>query len=94
MPDIDDAFASKVSRFATAQELRDDIRNFMKEEAKRKGDDLAKEKAVGELVKMMDAEVPDELVEQELAGMINDLKQQIAQAQMTFEDYLKKARYR
>lgn len=90
-PDVDDAFAKKASKFETLDELKADVRKFMEEDANRKADEKIREEAIKELVKLVELDVPEELVEQELTAMINDLKGKIANAQMTFEDYLGKA---
>lgn len=90
-PEMDDDFAAKVSQYKTLEELRADIRKFMEEDANRKAEDKVREEAIKELVKMAEMELPDELVDNELAAMVDDLKRQITHGQMSFEEYLKKA---
>jgi len=91
LPELDDTFAKKASKFESLDELKADIRKFMEEDANRRADEQVKEEAIKELVKVVKLEVPEELVEQELTAMLNDLKGKVANAQMTFEDYLGKA---
>ncbi len=91
LPLLDDAFAAKVSQFQTVEELKKDISTFLNTEAEKKADEALKEEAVLELTKLLDAELPEEMINQELDGMVSDLKNQVVHSQTTFEDYLAKA---
>lgn len=90
-PDLTDDFATKVSQFKTLEELKADMRKFMEEDANRKAEDKIREEAIKELIKLTDMDLPEELVENELTAMLGDLKNQVANGHMSFEDYLKKA---
>lgn len=90
-PEMDDAFAAKVSQFKTFEELKADIRKFMEEDADRRAEDKVREEAIKALVNITELDLPEELVDNELTAMLEDLKHQIANGQMSFEDYLKKA---
>lgn len=89
-PEIDDAFAKKVSQFETVQEFKDDVRNFLVDQNAKKAGEKAREEAILTLAKQAQIEIPKELVDQELNAMVHDLKHQIEAQKMEFEDYLKK----
>ncbi|MDD5606086.1 MAG: trigger factor [Patescibacteria group bacterium] len=89
-PDIDDAFAKKMSRFETLQEFRDDVRKFITEQNEQRADEKAKEEAILALAKQAKVDIPKELVDQELNAMVHDLKHQVEHQKMDFEEYLKR----
>ncbi|MFH0905403.1 MAG: trigger factor [bacterium] len=89
-PDIDDAFAKKAAGLDTLEALKTDIRKFMVEEAERKANEQVREDAVMALVKLAKVDLPTELVDQELDGMLHDLKHQAEASGMSFDDYLKR----
>jgi len=90
-PEINDDFVKKVSKFKTLAEFKEDIKKFLNEEAVKKAETKAREDAIMELTKLVKVDLPDEMVNSELDAMLKDLRMQIAQQKMEFEDYLKKA---
>lgn len=90
-PEMNDELVKKVSQFQTLAEFKEDIKKFLSEDADKKGETKAREDAITALAKLVKVDLPDEMVDSELEAMLKDMKMQVAQQKMEFEDYLKRA---
>ncbi len=73
LPDLDDAFASEASEFATLAELTDDLRTRMASVKKVQAQMALREKTGEVLAELVEEEIPDALVNTEVSERLNDL---------------------
>lgn len=87
LPKLDDSFAASLGA-----KSMDDLRKRLSDNLKKeKGAEAGREtemKLLDEIVKQSTVEVPDALVEEELNGMMAELRQQIENQGLPFEKYL------
>jgi trigger factor len=91
-PELNDEFAAKVSDKKTLKELKEDIAKVLRENAEQKELDRQRSEAIEQLVKLTKAEVPDQLVEQELNAMMEDFEHQLSHQGISVKDYLERAK--
>lgn len=88
VPELDDEFAKDVSEFDTLAELRENLRVSIEKEreeaARREFEDALMEKAADNIT----ADIPDILVENQAKRFVNNLKNQVFQQGMSYEQYL------
>ena len=87
LPKLDDELAKKTSRFKTLDELKVDVKTYLAEEAERQERDRQRQEVIDKLIGIAKVELPDALVEQELAAMVHDMKHQLEHQGMKPEDY-------
>jgi len=85
---LDDEFAKDVSEFATMQELRQDTANKLKEKAEKQAELELRETLVKKVVEHSEMEIPDSMIENRTAQMINDFAYRVSQQGIPFEKYL------
>ena len=89
VPELDDEFAKDVSEFDTLAELRDHLRASIEEEreaaARREFEDALIEQVAANIT----ADIPDVLVENQAKRFLENLKSQIFQQGISYEQYLK-----
>lgn len=92
LPVIDDEFAQQISggKFATAQELRDNIRKNLEEEKKAKIESELENQLLEKLVGLSEfGELPEVLLENEAHRMVHELEEEVSHQGLKFEDYLR-----
>jgi trigger factor len=87
-PEADDDFAQLASEFDTIEELRADIAGRMTQIARLEQASQARDAVLQALLDQLDVEVPDNLVESDLARRREDIEQQLSRANLTLEEYL------
>ena len=85
---LDDEFAKNVSRMNTMQELRGMIKTNIEEEKKREADMAVRDEVTKKLADIVEAEIPNGMVEREIDSMIGDLEVSLKRNRMTLESYL------
>ena len=88
LPELDDDFAQLASEFDTLEELRDDTRKQLERVKKMQQTSQARDKAVEAVVDAVDIPLPEHFVEHELEHARENIDNQLAQMQMSREDYL------
>ena len=88
LPELDDDFAQLASEFDTLDELKDDTRKQLERVKKLQQTTQARDKAVEALVDAIDIPLPEKFVEHELHHAHENIDNQLAQMQMSKEDYL------
>jgi trigger factor len=88
LPPLDDDFAQLASEFDTLQELRDDTRQQLERSKLMQQATQARDRAVEAVVAAVDIPLPEKYTEHELEHLRESVDQQVAQMQMSFEDYL------
>jgi trigger factor len=89
LPELDDEFASTASEFDTLEELRADVRSRLGRGKVLQQGAQARDKLVEQLIEAVEVPIPENLVERELEYRNQAMTQDLAQAGMGFDDYLK-----
>ena len=88
LPEADDAFASTASEFDTLAELREDLREKLREVKARDADGVVRDRVLQALVDDVDVELPDSLIEDETAHRIRHAEQQAGRYGLTLDQML------
>lgn len=88
LPDLTDDFAKSLGRFASVDDLKKNVAEGLKTEKELAAKEKQRAQMVEELVKNIKVELPDELVQMELAKMTAELSDSLARMNMTLENYL------
>jgi len=88
LPELDDEFAKDTSEFDTLEELKADIKTTMTESAKSQSESATRDRVIDAVVATMTAEIPDQMVEAEIDGMLQDFEYQLRQQGLDIEKYL------
>jgi trigger factor len=85
LPDIDDEFAKKVGQYQTLDELKDAIRDNLKQGYAKRTEQELNEQIFSALISKADFETPDALVEMELEGIIEEAERSFAYRNTSME---------
>ncbi len=89
LPELNDAFAEKVARTKTVDELRAQLKKNLESEHEEKAEREYEVKLLEAMVKRSTfGDIPDLLIDNELERMVAEIKYDIEQRGMKFEDYL------
>jgi trigger factor len=88
LPEATDEWASSTSEFTTMEELRADISKRMSLVKKVQANIAMRDETVKALIELVDAEIPEALVNSEIGRRIDDLQQRLDQQGATIPDYL------
>ncbi|EEQ49559.1 trigger factor [Selenomonas flueggei ATCC 43531] len=91
LPELDDAFAKKASKFDTLAELREDIRKNLQESAARRAENERRTKAIDMATDNCTMEIPPVMVENRITAMIQEMAMRLEQQGMSLEQYLQYA---
>ena len=91
LPELDDAFAKKASKFETLAELREDIRKNLQESAARRAENERRTKAIDMATDNCTMEIPPVMVENRITAMIQEMAMRLEQQGMSLEQYLQYA---
>jgi trigger factor len=89
LPELDDEFAQMASEFDTIGELRADIRKRLEQQKRLQQLAQARDNALEALLDKVDFPLPERVVESEIARRNEQLDQQLQQAGLTRDDYLR-----
>ncbi|MDP3764665.1 MAG: trigger factor [bacterium] len=88
LPELTDEFVKSLGKFASLDNLKTNIAEGIKMEKTAKAEEKRRAKIVEELVKNINAELPQELVEMEFEKMTAELADSLRQMNLTLENYL------
>ncbi len=88
LPEMDDKFAAEVGPFKTVAELRADVAEQIKAEAEVEARRQFENELLDEIVKKSSVKAPAGLVAQQSERLKTDMQQRLAQAGLTYEQYL------
>jgi trigger factor len=88
LPNLDDEFAQAASEFDTVGELRAATRKQLEAMRKVGQGGQARERALDALLEQVDMPLPERIVEQEIEGRRENLKNQLERAGLTMKGYL------
>ncbi len=74
MPELDDAFAQKVSHFATLAELKDALGQDIETQARKRNKEKRQDALLEIICEGMEVELPQSMVEQEMEAVMEDYK--------------------
>ena len=83
LPELDDAFAKKASKFETLAELREDIRKNLREGAERQAENERRTKAIDMATDNCTMEIPPVMVENRITAMIQEMAMRLEQQGMS-----------
>jgi trigger factor len=89
LPDLDDEFAQMASEFDTIGELRADIRKRLERQKRLQQLAQARDNSLEALLEKVDFPLPERVVESEISRRNEQLDQQLQQAGLTRDDYLR-----
>ncbi len=87
IPEIDDEFASEVSEFDTLAEYREDLKKTIAEKKEAEGKEKQEDEAVEQAVKNAQYELPEAMIETQVAQMAEDFARRIKSQGLTMEQY-------
>ncbi|MGD9306567.1 MAG: trigger factor [Desulfobacterales bacterium] len=85
LPDIDDEFAQKVGQYQTLDELKDVIKDNLKQGYSKRTEQELNEQIFTALISKTDFETPDALVDMELEGIIEEAERSFAYRNTSME---------
>lgn len=88
LPELDDEFAKDVSEFDTIKELKADIEKAIEERKSQKADDEFENALIDEVIKNLEAEIPEVMVEHRIDEMVNDFNYRLQSQGLNLETYL------
>jgi len=88
LPELDDEFAKRVSRSESLADLRADISRRLGETVKRNARRRMSTELLDKVVASNDFPLPEVLVRREIDALMNESRQYVARAGVTWEDYL------
>lgn len=88
LPELDDEFAKDVSEFDTLDELKNDLRTKMQEQADKSASDEVENKLIDQVIENMEAEIPGEMNEARIDDMIRDFQYRLQSQGMDLQSYL------
>ncbi len=77
LPELDDDFAQEISEFETLAELQESLTERYAKEADEKTQDNKEEAILEELLKHVEAEIPETLIDREVSFMLNQTAMQL-----------------
>ena len=89
VPALDDEFAKDVSEFDTLDEYKQDIEKHLKEQREKAADNDVENQLVEAIIEKVQAEIPDEMVENEVDEIINSFAYRLQSQGLKLETYLK-----
>lgn len=87
LPEVDDDLAKDCSEFDTLDEWKADIRAQLQEAAERSALNQKRNAAIGAAAQNAEMEIPDEMVEIQIDGMVRDLQNNLAYQGITMDLY-------
>ena len=91
LPELNDDFAKKASKFATLDEFKADLRKNLEEQAERRAEQIQEEKIIDKAVENMTVDVPPVMIESRITQMIQELVAQLQSTGSDIDKYLASA---
>lgn len=89
LPELSNEFAKSLGRFASLEELRANVTEGLTAEKKLKAEERRRAKIVEALVKNVNVELPQELIEMEMGKMTAELSESLGRMSLNLDNYLK-----
>ncbi|HEY4516163.1 MAG TPA: trigger factor [Candidatus Paceibacterota bacterium] len=92
LPEFNDEFAKQVGKFESVEQMKEKVKENIIEEKKYREIEKKRALIMDALVKTVDMELPDILIESEVEKSLAQMKDDVARAGANFEDYLKETK--
>lgn len=89
LPELDDDFAQDVSEFDTLAEYKESVKTKLQERKEAAAKRDKEEEAINKIIEKSEMEIPDAMVETQVASMMNDFAGRMSQQGLTMEQYMK-----
>ena len=93
LPEFNEEFVKKVSKFETIEDFKADIRKNLEAGAKRRAEEKQHREAIDKAAENMTVDIPPVMIENRISQLINELSLQLQSRGMTFESYLQYTGY-
>lgn len=88
LPEANDDFASEVSDFDTMEEYKKDLTEKLQAEKIEAAKTADEDKVVAKVIENATMEIPDQMVEEQVNGMVNDYARRLESQGITFKQYV------
>lgn len=88
LPEVDDEFASEVSDFDTLEEYKKDLQEKLLKEKQTAAATANENRVVDKVVENASMEIPDQMVDEEVNGMLNDYARRLESQGISFKQYV------
>ena len=93
LPELNEEFVKKVSKFETIEDFKADIKKNLEAGAKHRAEDKQHRDAVKKAAENMTVDIPPVMIENRISQLINELSLQLQTRGMTFESYMQYTGY-
>ena len=88
LPEANDDFASEVSDFDTMEEYKKDLAEKLQAEKVEAAKTADEDKVVAKVIENATMEIPDQMVEEQVNGMVNDYARRLESQGISFKQYV------
>ena len=88
LPELNDDFAKKASKFETLDEFKADLKKNLEDQAERRAEQEQQNKVVQKAVENMTVDVPPVMIEERITHMINEFSLQLQSQGIEFDKYI------
>ena len=88
LPEANDEFASEVSDFDTMEEYKKDLTEKLQAEKVEAAKTADEDKVVAKVIENATMEIPDQMVEEQVNGMVNDYARRLESQGISFKQYV------
>lgn len=88
LPEANDDFASEVSDFDTMEEYKKDLTEKLQAEKTEAAKTADEDKVVAKVIENATMEIPDQMVEEQVNGMVNDYARRLESQGISFKQYV------
>lgn len=88
LPEANDEFASEVSDFDTMEEYKKDLTEKLQAEKIEAAKTADEDKVVAKVIENATMEIPDQMVEEQVNGMVNDYARRLESQGISFKQYI------
>ncbi|MDD5748123.1 MAG: trigger factor [Actinomycetota bacterium] len=92
LPPLDDLLARELGDFNNLDELREDIKKRLEETKKSVADKVLRDRILKTIMDRTYVEIPEKMIEEEVAGEIEQFEERLEEKGITLDDYLKAAK--
>ena len=91
LPEVNEEFVKKVSKFETLDEFKADLRKNLEAQAERRAEQIQEEKIIKKAVENMTVDLPPVMIEDRITHMINEFKLQLQTQGLEIDRYMASA---
>lgn len=88
LPEVNDDFAGEVSDFDTLEEYKNDLREKLLKEKQKAAATENENRVIDKVVENAAMEIPDQMLDEQVNGMLNDYARRMESQGLSFEQYM------